>query len=350
MKIDLLVGDNDYATEQHFAQALAAALERLGFSTRLFWVGEGHFFHALHEMMKEPPDWSCSFSDISLEGKPLGSLWTIPHLSWFADPPIYFLHQLTAAHGWSCCVDEKDLAFVRSLGFERSFFLPHAAEISCKTEVDQERPFDCVFFGSCIDYEALETAWPARDKELLLEACRLVLSPQSLSIAEVLISLGVGAADFARLHDEVDRYTRGKDRVELIRSIKGARTHIWGKGSWSKYFPSHPVHPPIAFKECLKVMQQSKVVLNSSPRFKAGAHERVFYALMCGAAPMTARNGFVEAHVPETFTYRSGEWEAPDLSSWKQRAMAGQENVVRNHTWDARAEKLARFFRQKKNP
>jgi spore maturation protein CgeB len=344
MNIDILIGDNRYATAAYFSQALGEALERQGAKTRLFWVGEGQFFHAFYEIMADPPDFTCSFSDISLEKQPLGDLWHIPHFSLLVDPPIYFLHQLRSKYGWVSCVDEKDCAFVRALNFSRVFFLPHAADAKLKTPVRQQRHLEATFFGTCIDYEAVARAWPEEEKELLMSASEKVLSRAGLSIVQALVELGVRELDLPRYHHEVDLYTRGKDRVELSRSLKGHRVHIWGEGPWEKYLPHHPIYPPLSFDQTLEMMKKSKVVLNSSPRFKSGAHERIFYALMCGASVYTGENDYLKTHLPEVLTYRFGEWETPCFKNWQESAEEGQKRVLAAHTWDARAATLLDLF------
>lgn len=340
MNIDILVGDNTYGTVAHFSKGLGDALERQGIKTRLFWIGDGHFFHAFYEIMADPPDFTCSFSDISLEKQPLADLWQIPHLFLMVDPPIYFLHQLTSKYGWVACVDEGDCAFVRSLNFPRVFFLPHAADANLKTPVEKSREFEAVFFGTCIDYEAVADKWPKGEKDLLFAASEKVLSREGLSIAQALIQLGVRAIDLPRYHDEVDRYTRGKDRVELIRSLKDQKVHIWGEGPWKRYFPHHDLHPPLDFDQTFDIMKESKVVLNSSPRFKSGAHERIFYALICGASVYTGANTYLTTYLPEVLTYRYGEWETPCFKNWQERAEAGQQKVLASHTWDTFAKTL----------
>lgn len=336
-KIDVLIGDNLYDTASYFSKGLAGALERLGVKTRLHWIGEGHFFHALYDILEDPPDMTCSFSDITSEEHSLGQLWNIPHLTFLIDPPIYSLHQLCAKKGWVSCVDEKDCAFVRALNFPNVFFFPHAAHAELKTPIETERPYEAVFFGTCIDYEAIASAWPKEERELLLEASEKVLSNEGCSVAEALIELGVQAFDLPRLHSEVDRYTRGKDRVELIRSVKDVPVHIWGEGLWHKYFPNQPIHASLTFEETFAVMRKSQVVLNSSPRFKMGTHERIFYALMCGAAVCTGENGYLRAELPSLFTYQYGQWSLPGFKNWKERAAEGQKKVLESHTWDCRA-------------
>jgi spore maturation protein CgeB len=342
-KIDILIGDNAYGSVIHFSKSLSQAFERCGVATRLFWIGDHHFFHAYYAIMADPPDLTCSFSDISLDRKPLGDLWQIPHLSFLVDPPIYFLHQFTGKYGWVSCVDTEDCAFVRALNFPRVFFLPHAAEAQLQTPVKKNRPLDTVFFGTCLDYQAIAKGWPKEERDLLLAASEKVLSAGGQSILQALLELGVQQIDLPRYHAEVDRYTRGKDRIELIRSLQGHSLHIWGEGPWEKYFPQHQLHPPLPFEQTLKIMQESKMVLNSSPRFKAGAHERIFYALMCGACVYTGENVFLTTHLPEVFTYCFGKWERPSFTHWQERAESAQQRVLANHTWDVRAATLLNF-------
>lgn len=340
MKIDILIGDNTYGTVVHFSQSLKNALTRLGVETRTFWVGEGHFFHAFYEIMDNPPDLTCSFSDISLEGKPLSDLWQISHLSLLLDPPIYSLHQFQSKSGFVSCVDEFDCAFVRALGFSNVFFLPHGGESAYLTVVGQARPYDVVFFGTCIDYEAVAAAWPPAEKELLFAASDRVLSNQEISIVQALVQLGVKEGDLPRLHTEVDRYICGKERIELIRSIKNHKVHIWGSGPWEKFCPNHIVNPALPFDQVLEVMKKSKVTLNSSPRFKSGAHERIFYASLCGSSVYTAENPYLKTHLPLLHTYRYGNLHSPSFANWQAHAEANQAQVLASHTWDARAATL----------
>jgi spore maturation protein CgeB len=335
MKIDLLVAGNQYGTAIHFAKGLGSALQRYGVTTRLFWVDDGYFFQAFHAILEDPPDLTCSFADISFSRQPLGDLWQIPHLCWMVDPPIYFLHQLTGQYTSVACVDEEDAAFIKCLGFSKVCFLPHGAEASHLAPLGGHRPYRIVFFGSCVDYEQIASEWPPEMRAVLLAASARVLSPEGITLVQALQEAGVTSSNLAHYHGELDRYTRGKERCELIRSIQEP-VHIWGAGPWKKYFPNHPIHSPVSFDTTLKIMKRSQVVLNSTPRFKAGAHERIFYALLCGAAVYTAENRYLTSHLPELLTYRFGEWAPPSFREWQTCAAAGQTRVLTSHTWDAR--------------
>jgi hypothetical protein len=122
--------------------------------------------------------------------------------------------------------------------------------------------------------------------------------------------------------------------------------HIWGEGPWRKYLKgkNYSIQPAIPFAESLSVMQQSRVVLNSSPRFTQGGHERIFYALMCGASVYTGQNAYLSATLPTLYTYRYGEWEPPPhFDGWQERAEEGQRCVLAEHTWERRAKTLVAY-------
>ncbi|MCH9628105.1 MAG: hypothetical protein S4CHLAM2_17580 [Chlamydiales bacterium] len=323
MKVDFLIGDNRYGSAAHFSKMLAAAFERQGVYTRLHWIAEGRFSDALHTIQSDPPDLTCSFSDIK---PPLGLFW--PHLSLLVDPAIYFLHQLQGEQAWVSCVDEGDVEFLRSLDCERAFYLPHGVESTLKTSPAKKRPYDVVFFGSCIEPEAPD--------EIVLAASQRVLSSENLSILQSLVELEIADEKLPGYHMQVDLYTRFLDRVSLLKSLKSHRVHIWGEGAWEKYVPHATVHPAIPFEKTFEVMQAAKIVVNSSPRFKRGLHERILYGAMCGAAVLSASE--------IGYTYCYGEWENQTFKDWEQKADQLQSHVLAHHTWDHRAKTLLTHF------
>ncbi|MBI3901272.1 MAG: glycosyltransferase family 1 protein, partial [Chlamydiia bacterium] len=195
-------------------------------------------------------------------------------------------------------------------------------------------------FGTCIDYESVAACWGEEERETLIEASSRVLSKESPSIYQALLDLEVPPVLLPRMHGEVDRYTRGKDRVALIQSLKGHRIHIWGEGPWEKYVPHAIIGPTLTFEGVIEIMKQSRIVLNSAPRFKAGTHERIFYALMCGASVYTGASSYLKRYFPTMHTYHYGEWSGLQVGDWAECAEEGQSEVLRAHTWDARAETL----------
>lgn len=330
MKMDFLIGDNPYGSTTYFSKAFAQALQRAGVQTRLHWIAEGYFFHAFHEIIRDPPDLTCSFSDVHLSGNPIGDLWQIPHLSLLIDPAIYLLHQLKGNYSWISCVDPEDVAFVRQLDFERVFYLPHGGDRELLTPPGKERPYEVVFFGSCTESRT-------QDPNVLAAGKRVLCPNENVSILQALLDLGIPDEQLPRYHAQVDRYTRFYDRIHLLGALKSHQVHIWGNGPWEKYVPHATIHPPIPFEQTLEIMKTAKVVVNSSPRFKQGLHERILYGSLCGAATLSTHEG--------GYRYRHGEWEDQPFDDWEEVAATQQACILAEHTWDHRAKTLLENLR-----
>lgn len=162
----------------------------------------------------------------------------------------------------------------------------------------------------------------------------------------------------------LDNYTRGKDRVELIRSIKDARVHVFGETSqdnavgilgWKQYLAGQKnvtINPSIPFGAAMHVMRKSKIILNSMPFFKNGTHERVLAGLACGAVPVTTENLFfreIFKDGEDILFYQMDKREdvnakinqlLADESKREAMARRGAEKVKAGHTWDIRVEQL----------
>ncbi len=230
------------------------------------------------------------------------------------------------------------------------------------------------FLGSCYDYESLRASWRQRNHEsvnkVLDDAIDLFYAEKRTTLAEALVKAwnrsgqDPAGVDFTTLFYYLDNYTRGKDRVELIRSIKDAHVHVFGDLStdnavgilgWSQYLAKQSnvtVHTSVPYKEALNVTRNSKICLNSAPFFKDGSHERVLVALACGAVPVTNKNLYFEE------CFKDGKdvvfYSLADRAPVNDRinellhneplrvemARHGQQIVKRDHTWDNRVDQL----------
>ncbi|MCH9610725.1 MAG: hypothetical protein S4CHLAM81_05560 [Chlamydiales bacterium] len=293
MKVALLVADNPYGTTRTFARDLQQAFNCMGVRAVCHYVGEGHFHHALYDMLDDPPDLTFSFATIR------GLAWNIPHFTFTLDSVLY-------AHpckGILSCIDEHDA------NFASAHFLPHAIN----PLAPQPKEFDAVFFGTCLDVEKIEAQWQQHhNRDFLFEISRKILYGDAVLIDQV--------RDLA-LHTEVDRYIRAYDRIKLCQQFP--KLSVWGDGPWKKYLPNAQVYDPVPFEEALQIIAKSRLVLNSSPNKKAGLHERILYAWSAGAKVVTAQNRYVDG-------YTQGQWEATE----------GVDGDWSAHTWEKRAQKI----------
>ncbi len=375
-RICLISNYNLYESKRHFALKFAEALERKGVETLLIDAGETTIdLETIKRIHNFKPTLTSSFNTIL----PLSDnhyLWDelrIPHWSILVDPIIYNMGLAQSPYAIVSCVDNADCLQLSNSSDSRVFFFPHAVERALNGIGEEQKPYDVVFFGSCYDFEGLRESWQERHdpeiNKMLDEAIEIVLSDTSTSVAEALVKawnrslLSPTGIDFFTLFYYVDYYTRGKDRVELIKAIKDVPVHVFGETSqemdvnrhgWEHYLghcKNVRLHPSVPFTESLKILKKSKVALNSMPFFKQGTHERIFTALGSGALPVTAGNIFWLDHFvndEDIALYAPGKWE--QANEQVQRYLAdenlrlevvakGSGKVLQEHTWDQRAER-----------
>lgn len=375
-KVCLFVNYNLYESKRYFTRKFAEALDRKGIETRVIDVQETSLSaDTIASIRRYKPDLTCSFNTLLpiSESKFLWDFLQTPHWSILVDPALYSINLTRSPYTILSCVDTSDLEAIKAHQFNNAFFWPHAVEPELAPG-NQKRIYDVVFLGSCYDYESLRASWRQRNPEginkVLDDAIDLVFGDNTTSLAEALVKAwsaskqNPAGVDFQALFYYLDNYTRGKDRVELIRSIKDAPVHIFGELStdnavgilgWPQYLASQKnvtIHPSVPFEEALEIIKQSKICLNSMPFFKHGSHERIFASLACGAVPITNDNVYLKQYFDEMeeIVYYSMNNRAEVnakvntlLAQESKRAdiaMKGRQLVMENHTWDVRVNEL----------
>lgn len=375
-KVIVFVNYNFYESKRHFAEKFAEALQRKGIEAQVFDTGELSFNASdAVDIMNVKPDFTCSFNSSTsfTDGRFFWDILKVPHVSFLVDSAIYYLPYLKSPYSILTCVDRSDYNALRAYNFDRVFFWPHAIESDIEMG-NEERIYDVVFLGSCYDYESLRLFWkkqlPKEVSAVLDNASDLVLSDRIISISEALAKawndsgLPPSNVDFSALFFYLDYYTRGKDRVELIRSISDAKVHVFGdmmndhicyRNGWPHYLKSKSnvvIHPAVGYTESLNILRKSKICLNSIPCFRNGSHERVFAGLGCGALPITSDSSYWREAFDigsELLVYRSGHWN--EVNDWikdlltnndkrEEIILKGRNKVLKEHTWDARVDQL----------
>lgn len=376
-KVCLIVNYNLYESKRHFSAKLAEALERKGIQTRLIDIKEAVMgAEIISQILKFRPDLTCSFNSLLpiSEKQFLWDYLQTPHWSIVVDPVIYSMNLIDSPYSIISSVDRNDYEAIKSYPFHNVFFWPHAVEKELTGRGEKDKSYDVVFLGTCYDYESLRASWrqqnPEQINKALDDAIDLVLADNHTSTAQALVQ-AMNAAnippqglDFQSFYYYIDYYTRGKDRVELIKSIKDAKVHIFGELSrdtavgvlgWEQYLakcPNVTLHPSVTFQEGLDILKRSKIALNSMPFFKNGTHERVFTALGNGALPITSDNVYWRSHFrdgEELVLYSSANIrEVNDMvniyladDQLRNRIVEqGAAKVLKEHTWDVRVEQL----------
>jgi spore maturation protein CgeB len=352
MRIAVITKFNLYESKRHFALKLAEALERQGAEVLFLDLDDGFSHEDLKAFLDFKPRFSLSFNTSvkDAKGKFMWDYLKVPHLSILVDPPVYNLDLIESPYSLISCVDKGDVAFLKSRGFEKVFFLPHAVEKDLFLSPEVERPYDVVFLGSCYDYEAsLEQLPPIAGK---------ILAETDLSFTDAILKHAPERITDLDFVFAIDNYIRGKERADLIRSIKDATVHLYGDIGWQKQAKARPwqeilggqpnvvFHPSVSYQESLEILKKSKLSLNSMPFFKNGTHERLFAGLAAGSLPMTLPNLWTEENfkpaeigIIRSLNSQVNEWlsHAPLRYSMVQE---GQKKVQAYHTWDQRAKTI----------
>lgn len=273
-RVSILTNYNLYESKRHFSQKLAEAMNRKGIETQLIDVDEGPLkLDAIRGIQSFNPTFTCSFNTLLplSDEKYLWDFLQKPHISFLLDPLFYAMDLTRSPYSLLTVVDKNDVQEALLPNFDRIYFWGHAVERELLEEpLQQDRPYDVVFLGSCYDYESLRTSWQQRNPEgmnrVLEDAIDLIFSDNRCSLAKALATawehskLDPHQADFVSLFYYLDMYTRGRDRVELIRAIKDVPVHVFGELSkdtpvgflgWEPYLEANKnvtVHPPFPLK------------------------------------------------------------------------------------------------------
>jgi len=262
-------------------------------------------------------------------------------------------------------VDRHHAAFhQRFASGRRTVFMPHGGPPPDPAWHD-ERPIDVLFIGNLAppcrmeQFEAALAALP----EPLGRAARLALDMvlwdggepftalDGALAAEGLTPEGLGLRPFLDLLRFLAAFAESHNRHRLLTGLGRVRLTVAGRVS-PGFFDAVPdnVHLLGMVDEtaALALMRRSRILLNSVTVFPAGSHERVWYAMACGAAVCTERSSFIE----ETLDWGAHLLDAADAiasdGDTLAEALAAQSGVLEmaraaripysaNHTWRRRA-------------
>ncbi|WP_284452907.1 glycosyltransferase [Parachlamydia acanthamoebae] len=377
-RIDIFIpARSQYGVLNQFTTDFAAALTRQGVNCRILKAERDNPRPFLDQIFQDPPNCTLSFNGLlpDEEGRFFCDLINIPHVAYLVDAPTLFFSLANSPLTIITCVDRLGSQFFTELESAQSFFLPHGVDQDLK-DLHLEKKYEVVMFSSCIDYEKIRENWEQRFSKPLInalnEAIDVSLNQDGISYIHAFVQAVDKQAkqgnpipsheiNFVEVLDMLERYIRGKDRVELVRNIRDAQVDVFGapdeSKSWSDYFKDMPnvrCHDPVPYQEAIQIMQQSKIVLSSCAWIKDGLHERILAGTQSGALVVCQENPYLLEEFPRDKSllyYRHGQWDALNASIYhflnhenerQDRVQQGQNIVQNGHTWDHRARQLLR--------
>lgn len=294
----------------------------------------------------------------------------VPHIAYMVDWATHTPELFKGRHSIVCNVDRGSSLILEEFGQCKSLFLPHAISKDSIIDPPASKNIDILFAGTFVDEGAIAAKLKDFSPSLRKALDHLInqsLESTKLNHVQLLLKL---FKDFPAYGNEmegrqftffeicniVEGILRARDRLNLLKAID-REFHLYGNNSrnWKKALKSQNnciVHEAVSFSEMTTLLQSAKIVLNSSPMFKEGLHERILFALANGASVITNENCMLPDAFPHPLSV--GTYIAPHynrinpliekmLSNEEERkgaVLESQEIIKKQHTWDQRAAEL----------
>lgn len=367
MKIGVFLEEDSYGACSYMAKSLGASFQRS--SHEVFYYEKKDLNSSLLKILRDAPDFTLSFMDTALNkgGALLCDYLQIPHFTYLVDPSNCYFHHSKSSLTYLSSIDKNDVDFLKSGGFTRVTQLPLAVDSNDFTPFSEKRKYPLAFIGSCWDYKDVEARWDLDFTKEIADLMRIVseevLAKDDVShlacLPEKLSSAGydITKVPYADIQVNIGLYIRGFERVKVLKAIKKIPIHIWGsfrpKDSWLKYLKGQDnihLHPPISYAESLKISSESQIVLNSSPQFKNGLHDRAFSSPLTGALLASVQTEALKSEFsnsaclchPKRLDVLE-EMLQEHLSNHdlrKRLVKTALGKVLKNHTWENRAKNI----------
>lgn len=235
-------------------------------------------------------------------GESLWDVWKVPCFNILVDHPMYYFDTLdnSPAYGIVACADQYHEDYIKQFypTVQNSIFLPTAGQ--CLKSFNDLKPFssrtiDVLFIGSYKYHDDVVYD----DFDQLLEQ-ELMTNPyitfeqavqNCLSIRNTTLS-PYELKEFIQSHRFVDVNTTAIFRKRIIETLieNGISVTVYGNGWDSLSVFQHPnfiYKGLVSPKDGIRLMEDSKIVLNHMAWFKHGTSERIHEAMLQGAIALT---------------------------------------------------------------
>ena len=321
-KVRIIKGGSQYGVMRDFADALAE-----GFKEQRIEV------HIYDATMKENKDYNLRLREkdydmiLSFNGMILGvqeQLIKNPNTlfwSFLVDHPYYHHWRLLTKcnNHIVSCVDRKHVDYVKKYypNVDKICYMPHGGNVPHMDSVPYEnREYNVCFMGTfrdLKDYEERIESLQEPDRTIMISIANEMKAGSKETfeglLDKELQKRGIQITqsqytDFLNVVSFVDTYVRMYNRKVILDSLtsNGIIVDVFGNG-WENYKCEHPefirIHGNIPYDEVLRVMSNSKIIINILPLFRDGSHERVFTSMLCGGVCVSEIN----AYLSETFKH-----------------------------------------------
>ncbi len=334
-----------------FMQQFSDAFNESGYSAVCLNLNDESNYHKLRKISGV----FALYSDVRL--KTLMSIHPpLPLVVWDLDHPS---HRWAAwnkgMHDWAFAVhDRGNMNYMKQFFSGKTFYLPPGV-CTEKTPLRpwKERDIDVLFIGSIYSTEGIPSSYPLFIRQIAEIAIEKALQYPMIPVHDLLDSV---LSDME--YEEVpfffhficawmDRIRSCHFRLKILNLLDKAHTPItlygWKKSSIE--LTNLTLKQGVNFHDSFHLFSRAKIVLNISPMFNHGIHDRVLSTMGAGAVSLTNQSTYAKeqfTHEKDIIFYDWDKLEAlpemiNDLLAQDQYlqsvAQAGRENALKNHRW-----------------
>lgn len=369
-----------YESNRYFAECLKEAFEDMGYSAEICDLSEG-MEEKLDHVLKRQDQYRLAIDFNSLlpsleldDGTPYLEAFHAPFYNYMVDHPLYHhaaLKRPLSNHA-VICIDQYHQIYARH-------YYPHIKSVLHlplgAMRADMERSFgqkrlELLFLGTYDSDQKLYgelSAYPSLKRKEVSALIEMMEADPDLTQEEALNRyLGergerLAGEEFARrlTHDYLaDLYLRNLNRKRTVLAAARAKVpftvigHGWEqvKGLDQKHVS---LRQGISFAVSVQMMADAKMLLNSTPGFHGGLHDRVYSAMANRALCFTegsryAKQKLIDGKTAVFYDVRCLDALAEKIAWMRGHpARAGEiaeracEHARREETWQKRAENLA---------
>lgn len=296
------------------------------------------------------------------DGRPLYDAANTTLLAVYVDHPAHHIPSLTEnIKNFLCCFNDKQhVDYVNEIlpnHHKIAFFLAHGGlkktfeednQIKNLEEYKKQKSIDIVFAGTfnknitkkwedIIDYP----------KYILDEVSEILIHDDYASVHktfnQVCTKYGIKFSTFGKVQlpstlVEIISYVRSVKRVELIKKIakSGLNITICGNG-WESFVKEHKNINYIGalnIKENLELIKKAKVLINVTPNFTDGSHERVFTGMLNNTVVFSDKSRYYDEFFEDEKNILKDDKKLYEIS---QNAY---EIANKHHTWENRVDTM----------
>ncbi|MGI4811109.1 MAG: hypothetical protein ACRYF2_23740 [Janthinobacterium lividum] len=330
------VGQNENGILRHLSRNLMDMLKPFGVEGHVIDLNEPTWHDRFDSLWKQGITMAWGHAGIGakfeIEGKCFWDQAKIPFISILADPPAWrpCNHNVTSGYVVNAYLYPEWLQVQRRFIKARQPSAlvhgglvpnPHRDDISWT-----ERPRRMIFVKTGADPEQRRAAWslmPPRWRTVMEDAAAAALARPTGDITDLVV-------DAAEAHDlvpeqrtellfslmtEVDLYVRDTRSTAMTRALLDLPVDIYGRG-WdhvSAEATRARFHPAFDADGLPRMYAETQFMLNTSPNFSSGVHERVAYAMDARCCVVSDENDFMKREFEAIPTFFAVDPRDPDL-------------------------------------